>query len=331
MSGKIKQFAAAYLVFVALAACQPQIQQSTGALQDPVLTDDVAVMSDGTHLPMQQWKPNPHAPEAVIVALHGFNDYSQAFQLAGEYLPAKKIALYAYDQRGFGKTNQRGIWAGYENLTNDLREVTALLKARHPNAPLYVMGESMGGAVVISACANGGCPHANGAILVAPAVWGDSSLNEFYRASLWLMAHTVPGSEWTGEDLDITATDNNELLYAMGMDPLVIKETRIDALYGIVQLMDKAQERIADMKLPTLVLYGAKDEVIPPLPVAQALKQLKASHTVGYYENGYHMLLRDLQREVVLRDIASWVDNRYHPLPSGSDMGWKEELLAVVD
>ena len=193
----------------------------------------------------------------------------------------------------------------------------------------YLLGESMGAAVVIAACADGACEQAEGLMLSAPAVWGDDSLNGFYRAALWVLAHTVPGSEWTGEDLEVMATDNIELLRAMGADPNVIKETRIDALYGIVRLMDRAQAAMGSLKQPTLLMYGAKDEVIPSLAVAQAIRQLRAPHSIGYYQEGYHMLLRDLQRERVYGDMLSWIENRYRPLPSGADMGWKEELLAA--
>jgi acylglycerol lipase len=144
-----------------------------------------------------------------------------------------------------------------------------------------------------------------------------------------VMAHLIPSSEWTGEDLDIMASDNLEILYAMGADPNVIKETRVDSVYGLVGLMSDAYAQMPELSRPVLLLYGAKDQVIPPLPVAKAINALSAPHSVGYYTNGYHMLLRDKQRSVVCRDIMSWVDNRYRPLPSSADMGWKEELLGV--
>jgi hypothetical protein len=41
---------------------------------------------------------------------------------------------------------------------------------------------------------------------------------------------------------------------------------------------------------------------------------------VAIYENGYHMLLRDLQAETVWTDIAAWITDRAQPLPSGSDI-----------
>lgn len=319
------------LAVAVLAACQPLQQERSPQAKQAKLEQEAALLPDGARVPLASWLPEGE-PDAVVLALHGFNDYRHAFEPAGAFLRQHGIALYAYDQRGFGAAPKPGIWAGQDNLVHDMRSVARLLKARYGDAPLYLLGESMGGAVVLAGCTQApGCPMAEGVVLVAPAVWGEDSFSGFYRFLLWLLAHTAPGSEWTGEDLDIQATDNLELLYAMARDPLIIKQTRVDALYGLVGLMDAALRNVEKLQKPTLLLYGAKDEVIPLLPVARAIRRLEAPLSVAYYPEGYHMLLRDLQREVVLRDIVSWIDNRYHPLPSGADMGWKEELLGIEE
>ena len=40
---------------------------------------------------------------------------------------------------------------------------------------------------------------------------------------------------------------------------------------------------------------------------------------VARYRSGYHMLLRDLKADVVLGDLAAWMANPEHALPSGAD------------
>ncbi len=302
---------------------QPFLQQST----EPAISEDGFRTADGTYLPLRRWVPENDRPRAVIVALHGFNDYSLAFRLAGNYFRERGIALYAYDQRGFGANRrQRGIWGGQQNLARDLRDLIAVLDAEY-EAPLYVMGSSMGAAVAIVACYDDACPGVDGLILSAPAVWGDEVMNPLYRSTLWAMAHLFPASEFTGEDIEILATDNLAILRAMSRDPNVLKTSRVDAVYGIVQLMGGAYRRIEQVDIPILLLYGAKDDVIPEFPVRQMIKRIDAPHTVAYYPQGYHMLLRDKQHQTVLKDINTWIENRYKPLPSGLDMGWHEELM----
>ena len=79
--------------------------------------EGIIAAGDGTYLPLKSWLPPEGAPQAVLLALHGFNDYSHAFALPAEYWRAHGMAVYAYDQRGFGANFHRGIWAGSRNLS----------------------------------------------------------------------------------------------------------------------------------------------------------------------------------------------------------------------
>src|SRR3546814_13687678 len=61
-------------------------------------------------------------PAAIILALHGFNDYSRSFEAPAAYWADRGIATYAYDQRGFGQTPHRGLWPGAARLIADRSE-----------------------------------------------------------------------------------------------------------------------------------------------------------------------------------------------------------------
>lgn len=289
-----------------LAACAPQEQPYVADHpQSPALTQDSFTASDGHMLPVRAWVPR-QTPNAVIIALHGFNDYSHAFSGAGDYFTKKRIALYAYDQRGFGATDQAGIWGNVANFTQDLREFSGQVAKRYPRTPLYILGESMGGAVAIAAATNGEIKP-KGLILVAPAIWGSEAMPFAYRAALWTSAHAVPYWRMTGSDLRIRASNNMPMLRRMAADPLVIKATRVDAVYGLAQLMGEAYERLPLITTPTLLLYGGHDEVIRRAPMDMALARLPASVRFAYYPDSYHMMLRDLQAEAIMADIARWV------------------------
>ena len=72
-------------------------------IREPALTDEYFITADGTRLPYQMWRPTAD-PDAVILALHGFNDYSNAFARPAAWWAERGVLTYAYDQRGFGAT-----------------------------------------------------------------------------------------------------------------------------------------------------------------------------------------------------------------------------------
>lgn len=263
-------------------------------------------------MPWRHWQPE-RPPHAVILALHGFNDYSNAFQDFARFATERGVAVHAYDQRGFGANRDAGLWPGTDRLVGDLRAAIARLRAIHGDTPLYVLGESMGGAVAIEAAAGELLPI-DGLILVAPAVWGGDQFSVVYRAMLWLASTIAPGWKLTGRGLDIMPSDNIEMLKALSADPLVIKGTRVDAIAGLVRLMDRALADLGRVDQKVLVLVGDKDQIVPAGAFAALRQRLRTDDcTLITYPQGYHMLLRDLQRQVVFEDVLAWIDGRTPP------------------
>jgi alpha-beta hydrolase superfamily lysophospholipase len=329
----MKRFFLPFLLLLCTACATPQEQNYSDVARIPALHSKKERMTlmtaDTTALPVRRWMPDDK-PKAVIVALHGFNDYSRAFEIPAKYLSAHGIGVLAYDQRGFGHSPHSGIWPGQDNLTSDAASMVVAVKKRYPHVPVYLLGESMGGAVVIAAVTRPDFPKVDGVILSAPAVWGGETMNPLFRLSLWTLVHTWPQKVLTGEDLHILASDNIDMLRALGGDPYVIKGTRVDAIYGLVGLMDTAYRNISKIKVPMLLLYGAHDQVIPPVSIVSSIQRLKSNAKIAYYPLGYHMLLRDLHGDVPVRDITAWIADKDEPLPSGYDIDAKKKLDAYL-
>ncbi len=297
-------------VLLASACSAPQYQPISKTQQTPYLSEHSAVMSDGYRLTLNQHKANQ--PKAVIIALHGFNDYRNAFTPLCDYLSERQIHCIRYDQRGFGETEHRGLWPRNNELQHDLATLTKLVKQQYPNLPLYVIGESMGGAVVLTTFAEHALPHVEGIAALAPAVWARHTQPWYQRLALWLTVRIAPGWKPTGKGFERVVTDNYDMLRALSKDPLVIKGTRIDTLHGLNNLMDKALQAAKRISTKGLILYGDKDELITKKPTCRLLanaKKVDNNWRFVLYSQGYHMLSRDLQAENVYKDLISWIDN----------------------
>ncbi|MCG8440602.1 MAG: lysophospholipase, partial [Caulobacterales bacterium] len=227
------------------AACAPQVQQPLvppSHFDGPKLEEDALVSFDGARLGLQSWLPGGE-PWAVIVAVHGMSEYAEAFYLAGPWFAEQGVAVYAYDQRGFGRSPGRGVWPGAELMARDLETALTLARARHPDAPTAVLGESMGAATVMSTLARAEEPLADRVVLVAPGVRGWSALPVHYKLSLAVAAHVAPRrAVRPPRGVSVQATDNLEALYKNGDDPLFLRDTRFDMLHGLISLMEEASE-----------------------------------------------------------------------------------------
>jgi acylglycerol lipase len=294
-----------------LAACAATPVPMGTAHETPRLADSVLIARDGLRLPLRHWDAQGR-PRAIIVALHGMSDYSNAFDGAGKQWAASGITTLAFDQRGFGAGPGIGLWAGSDAMRADLGDAVATSKVRYPGVPVFALGESMGGAVVLSALADP--PPVTGVVLVAPAVWSRSDMPLSYRVALFLAAHLTPSlilsNSAASHVVTIVPSDNVPMLRALGRDPLFQKKTRVGALFGLVNLMDEARtapDRLSAASPPILLLTGNKDQVIPRGATDGVIAALGSRAVVRHYANGYHMLLRDLEGAAVNKDVADWV------------------------
>jgi acylglycerol lipase len=310
-------------VFLALAlsACAPLVQQALAppvAFSGPHYTDDALVSFDGARLGLSTWKAEGE-PWAVVIGLHGMNDYARTFEMAGPYWAARGVTTYAYDARGFGRSPNRGVWAGETLMIEDLRAAVTAARAAHPGAIVAVVGESMGAAEAMVAFGGDDPPAADRVILCSPAVWGWAAQPVVYTLPLWVSAHTAGGKKVSPPSgLKILPSDNIPMLRAISSDPLMVFRTRLDAIYGLVRLMDHAAEAGARLKVPTAFLYGAHDEIIPKRAALAAARRLPAGTRTVLYPQNYHMMLRDLNARIVWEDVLAFLKAPDSNLPSGA-------------
>jgi len=288
-------------------------------------------MDDGARLPLRSWVP-AEPPRAVVVAVHGLNLHSGGFDALGAFLAPRGFLVYAFDQRGFGRAPQYGIWAGGDRMADDVWQVARLLRERHPDIPLYALGESMGGAVLLQALQRHPQGWIDAVALSAPAVWGRSEMRRYQRMPLNALAHSWRSLKLSGSITGRKPSDNPATLQALREDPLVIHRTRVDVLWGLADLMDAATLEPLTPGVPTLVLYGAHDEIVPAGPMCSWLETLPASDDwqVAHYPSGWHLLTRHLDAARVLADLDAWFERPGASLPSGADTGQPIERVCAL-
>jgi alpha-beta hydrolase superfamily lysophospholipase len=303
---------AAIVLATLLGACTPipfgHPKPRTGY---PIITSGTFNLPDGASLPYRLYaKPGP--PRAVVLALHGVEDSRDAWDILSQTLVPAGIAIYAPDQSSFGATANRGHWPGTATMVDEARDMAVQLRQEYPHTKLVLMGESMGGAVLVILGGSPNTPPVDAYVILAPAVWGGTALNPLYRAASNLTAAIAPGyriKPGATNLFRVRASDNIAALRALDEDPLTIHAPRVDQVNGLVHLMGAAQAACATFSARALILYGGHDELVPASAMKSCWRAIPADApvTLAYYGRGYHLLERDLERATPNNDILSYI------------------------
>ena len=271
----------------------------------PALDEDAFVAGDGCRLPVARWLPE-RPPRAVMLALHGYGDCRHAFNLAGPWLAKRGLALFAYDQRGFGETVSRGEWPGTETLILDLGDAITALRESYPGRPLVVIGESMGGSIALAGLGQAELEGADALILAAPGVRGNIPMRQLHDLALRLGALALP---WLAIELRRGAKpwlDPTEAERLAG-DPLILRRLSVGTYEGLVELATLASA-VPKAKLPpTLLLHGALDATIPRAAIDELIARLAGSLSLRLYPDRHHLLLHARDAAAVLDDCLDWL------------------------
>ncbi len=292
------------LAAASVAACAPEFPPYAGGAVAPAFEDGAFTAADGARLKLRHW-PAIGDEIAVIVALHGVTDHSTFVEGAAAFWAARGVTTYAYDQRGHGGNADWGLWPGDEAIVADVASAVAAARAARPDTPVFLLGSSMGGAAALAAVGEGRV-RPDGLILVAPATWGWSQMPFIYGWPLRAAAAVTPAKALTGESAGRAPSDNMFALRALASDPKTWKATRIDAVYGLVDLMERGLDAAPRIGAPSLLLYGGQDEIVPT-SATRSLADALSNEDAIYESAGHHLLLRDKAGPYRWRTILGWI------------------------
>ena len=266
------------------------------------------------------WRPEINYSN-VILAIHGYNDYSNAFKIPGQYLSNNKVQLISYDLRGFGRNDNKGNWFDLKVHHKDIIFNIKKIKKNNPQKKIFILGESMGGAILISLINRYKDLPIDGVILIAPAIWNFTETNFLKSIPLRVFSKIFPNLKVSGKGIiKVKASNNSKMLKELSEDDFFIHKPTLESLQGIIDLMDESYEDAERyFKSPTyktLILVPLRDEIVPRKPLIKILQndeiEINASNllSVGAYAESYHMILRDLQGENITKDIRDWILGR---------------------
>jgi len=288
----------------------------------------VFAASDGTNVPYRLWCAKE--PRAALLLLHGCCDYAGAFDEIAPRLARRGFTCLAYDQRGFGATASRGDWAGVDRMVDDAADGVAFLRQRAgADLPVFIVGESMGGAVALHAAAKFPQLGIAGLVLLAPGALAGAIRRLIYGWMARLVRAFAGDSEVVFERVSGWELTPAAAIRLLG-DPLVMRSIKPEIFAGLVSLGSDAVNLANAVKIPVLTLVAGRDDVLRQACIRRLHDNLAGPKTWHVIADAPHLLLHWRRGESVLREARHWILNRLMAIPAAASADCASERYAAA-
>jgi acylglycerol lipase len=256
----------------------------------------------------RSWQPDG-MPRGVMVIVHGFNSHSGQYLWAADQFTKNGLAVYALDLRGRGRSEgERFYVEKIEDFTDDVETLVKTAKSENPGLPVFMLGHSAGG---VTACvyALDHQSEIDGLICESFAYElpvPDIALT-FLKGLSYITPHTHVFSlnnKDFSRDPKVVEEMNNDILIKGESQPAQTAKVMINA-------SARLKEEFPSIKIPVMILHGTEDKATKPSGSRHFFDAAgSADKTMKLYEGHFHDLLNDTDKEVVMKDIQNWIDER---------------------
>lgn len=259
----------------------------------------------------------PTRPRLILVMIHGAGQHSGQFSYLGRYCLQHNIAFYALDLRGFGlSSGKRGHVQSFSEYLDDLDSFIEFIRKIHPGDPIFLLGHSLGGTIVIRYSQE----HEGsiqGAVLSAPALKLRFHMPESLYFVTQILSRITPGLsvdliDWSHVMRGIPSFRsfyNNQL--SKEDDPLCTNQFSVRWLTELIVNGHLALSKVNDFRIAVLCLCGSDDPLIDPASVQEFhdFLQVKDKKYI-LVPHAKHRLLQDNERSHVYEHIVNWIKER---------------------
>ncbi len=257
----------------------------------------------------RSWRPIADA-RAVLIVVHGLRDHSARYDAFAEGLAQRGYAVYAFDQRGHGRSDGQGQMVdAFDDYVIDLASFVAEVRQREPGRPIFLFGHSMGGAIA-TLYTETRDPQLAGLVLSAPAL--RHHVDDVQHAFLDLSSVLFP---YVGllslEEHDFTR--DPDVLGAMEHDPLIHHESGpARTAAELLSAIGRIRGWFDGLRVPVLVIHGDADRVTMPEGSVDLIAGATGTpdRTIWRCEGLFHDLLHEPEHGALSDAIVGWLESR---------------------
>lgn len=238
-------------------------------------------------------------PKANVLLLHGIAEHSGRYEHVGATLADAGYSVRAFDHHGHGRSGgKRGHVDSFDVFLDDVEDNLAELRA--DGLPVVLMAHSMGGLIALNYVVSGR-PLPDVLLLSGPALGAE--VPRWQRIAAPILGRLVPKFFITSEfDGALLATDP-DVGKVYDEDPLRVKGATAGLGLALFTAMKSANEGLAKLSTPTMVVHGGDDPIVPP----------HFSVPIGQHPSGTRTELAGLRHEVL------------------NEPNWRDTLQSLID
>jgi len=265
---------------------------------------------DKKHLLVRIWDSLVE-PHGLICMVHGLGEHSGRYSYchAAEYLSSNGYGVIAFDIRGHGKSfGKRGHIDSYETLLNDIEFIVDKGKSLFPNIPVFLIGHSMGGNLVLNYAIRR--EHKlQGIIALSPWIELKNPPSKFLIGASYVLNLICPSITVDNGIKKEELTHDKEIRFMSEKDSLTHNRISFRLFLSMYKSGRWILENFSNLRIPLLLMHGDMDMVTSYEASKRLAYSLGSLCTFVTFKGFYHELLNEEGRKDVLNEIKKWLNN----------------------
>jgi alpha-beta hydrolase superfamily lysophospholipase len=267
--------------------------------------------ADGLRLYWQRWKPE--APRAMLLFVHGLGEHSGRYQNPIAYFVARRFACYALDCRAHGRSGGTPVHIDcFEEFVADVRTIAAWMREEHPGLPLFLVGHSQGGLIVV-ACALWHPLGLAGLIVSSPflGLHPETRPGPLLHHAARILSRIHPRLRLPNNLDPRKLSRDPTVVAAYAADPLVSHQVSVRWFTEVLRIQKRVHAGAGELGLPALVMVSGADRVVDSEATRRFAARAPAHLTEFLRWDGlYHEMFNEPEKERVFRKMEEWLEGR---------------------
>jgi acylglycerol lipase len=267
---------------------------------------------DGLDIFAQSWEPTILQPKAVVCLVHGHGEHTSRYAHVAEAFGRQGFVLFGADLRGHGRSGgARGHISSIEDFVQDIDVLLEEARARYPGLPIILYGHSVGGVLVLYY----GLlrkPEVKG-VIAASSTLHTAVEQQKIKVMLARMLGSLSPNTSMASGLDPKSISRDEkVVQAYIDDPFVHDKISLGFGKIILGVTTWTLAHAGEFPLPLLLLHGKADMIAFPSSSIEFAAPLKEKCTMVLWDDAYHELHNEPEKEEVFKTMTLWMDARLH-------------------